>query len=193
MKYLYHGSAVPGIEALEARSILHGTDRRIVYLTDSIPYALLYIWDEGRTGSPVKHVTGWVKDGAAHYEEQFPHQLRRFYEGVSGWLYRTPRGDARAVEGREGLLYLEGDAPVEAEYVPDVYRALLGHEAAGRLRVLRFTEQTPARQDELTGLIAQVIVQAGFYRGDGVQERFMKTYFPQAWERAEAQRETVDT
>ena len=187
MEYLYHGSAVSGIQSLEARSTLHGTDRRIVYLTDNAPYALFYIWDEGLTGSPVKHVTAWVKDGAAHYEEQFPHQLERFYSGASGWLYRTPRGDAQAVEGREGLFYREGNAPVEAEYVPDVYQALLRWEAAGRLRVLRFTEQAPERQDEITGLIAQVIVRSGFYREDGVQRRFMKTYFPQAWERAEEQ------
>ena len=186
MEYLYHGSAVPGIQALEARSTLHGTDKRIVYLTDNIPYALLYVWDEGLTGSPVKHVTGWVKDGIAHYEEQFPHQLERFYRRASGWLYRTPKGDAQAVEGREGLFYMEGDTPVEAERVPDVYEALLRHEAAGRLRVLRFVEQTRERQEELVGLIAEAIVRAGFYREDETQQAFMKKYFPQAWEKAEA-------
>lgn len=186
MDYLYHGSATAGITALEARSTLHGTDKRIVYLTDNVPYALFYVWDEGLTGSPVKHVTGWVKDGAAHYEEQFPHQLERFYRGAQGWLYRTPKGDAQAVEGREGLFYAEGDAPVEAEHIPDVYEALLRHEAAGRLRVLRFVEQTRERQEELIGLIAEAIVRADFYREDEVQRAFMQKYFTQAWEKAEA-------
>lgn len=186
MEYLYHGSAVPGLEALEARSTLHGADKRIVYLTDNVPYALFYIWDEGVTGSPVKHVTSWVKDGIAHYEEQFPHQLERFYRGVSGWLYRTPKGDAQVVEGREGLLYTEGDAPVEAAYVPDVYEALLRREAAGELHVLRYAEQSRLRQEELTGLIAEVIRRADFYREDGVQRAFMQKYFTRAWERAEA-------
>ena len=192
MEYLYHGSAVPGIQALEARSTLHGTDKRIVYLTDNIPYALFYVWDEGLTGSPVKHVTGWVKGGAAHYEEQFPHQLKRFYRGASGWLYRTPKGDARAVEGREGLFYAEGDAPVEAAYIPDVYEALLRHEAAGELRVLRFVEQTRERQEELVELIAQVILRADFYREDSVQRAFMQRYFTQAWKRAEDGRPASD-
>ena len=192
MEYLYHGSAVPGIQALEARSILHGTDKRIVYLTDNIPYALFYVWDEGLTGSPVKHVTGWVKGGTAHYEEQFPHQLEQFYRGVSGWLYRTPKGDAQAVEGREGLFYAEGDAPVETAYVPDVYEELLHHETAGELRVLRFVEQTRERQEELAELIAQVILRADFYREDSVQRAFMQKYFTQAWKRAEDGRPSIN-
>ena len=191
MDYLYHGSATAGITALEARSILHGTDKRIVYLTDNVPHALFYIWDEGLTGSPVKHVTGWVKDGTAYYEEQFPHQLERFYRGASGWLYRTPKTpEMGAVEGREGLFYRVGDTPVEAEHIPDVYEALLRHEAAGRLKVLRFEEQTEQRQEELTDLIAQAIVQAGFYNGDEIQRAFMKRYFPLAWERAEVRDKT---
>ena len=98
MDYLYHGSAVPGITALEARSTLHGTDKQIVYLTDSIPYALLYIWDGARSGSPVKHVTAWVEGGAARYEEQFPHQLERFYQGVSP----TCTGNCSATRRRGG-------------------------------------------------------------------------------------------
>ena len=185
MEYLYHGSAEAGITALEARSKLHGTEQRVVYLTDSIPYALYYVWDAKRHRTPVKHVTGWVKDGVAYYEEQFPCQLERFYRGVPGWLYRTPKGpEAQAVRGREGLFCAPGDVPVEAEHIPDVYAALLGWEAEGRLKVLRYTEQTPERQAELTGLIADLLVQKNFFAGDRAQEDFMKTYFSRSWEEA---------
>lgn len=192
MEYVYHGSAVPGIERLEARSVLHGTDRRIVYLTGSVPYALFYIWDEGRIGSPIKHVTGWVKGGTAYYEEQSPRQLERFYRGTSGWLYSAPKTpEMGTVENRESLFYNLGDTPVQSRQVPDVYEELLRHEAAGELVVLRFEEQTEQRQDELTGLIAEVIVRADFYREDEVQQAFMKKYFSRAWERAEAENTTA--
>ena len=184
MEYLYHGSATAGIAVLEARSTLHGTDTRVVYLTDCVPYALFYIWDEERTGSSVKHVTGRVEDGTAIYEEQFPDQLRAFYDGVSGWLYRAPREGARAAEGRESLFYAEGDTPVEAQYVPDVYAALLEHEAGGRLKVLRYSAQPPQRQEELTQLIAEVIRRDQFYSGDPAQRAFMKRYFARAWAQA---------
>ena len=46
-----------------------------MYLSSSIPYVLLYIWDAGKTSYSKKWVTGWIRDGIAHYEEQFPGQL----------------------------------------------------------------------------------------------------------------------
>ena len=78
-KRLYHGSATPGISALEPRSRLHSTELQVVYLTDCAPYALLYIWDAGKHCGADKHVTAWVEKGIAHYEEQFPDQLQVFY------------------------------------------------------------------------------------------------------------------
>ena len=87
VKCNYHGSCTPGIMLLEARSRLHNTEEKVVYLTDNIPYALFYLWDEEHNGWSVKHVTGWTKNDIAHYEEQFPDQLKTFYQGVSGYLY----------------------------------------------------------------------------------------------------------
>jgi hypothetical protein len=87
MKYLYHGSYVSGIQELKANSKLHDTEQNVVYLTDNIPYALFYIWDAEYNGMPGKYVTGWLKDGIAYYEEQFPEQLKTLYQGVCGYLY----------------------------------------------------------------------------------------------------------
>lgn len=191
-EYVYHGSAVPGIERLKARSVLHGTDRRIVYLTDNIPYALFYIWDAGITGYGGKHVTGWVKDGVAYYEEQFPGQLAEFYRGASGYLYYAPRtAEMGTVENRESMFYSVGDTPVQARRIPDVYEELLRYEASGELVVLRFEERTPERREALVELIAQDIAEAGVYEGDEAQRAFMKKYFSQAWERAEAKNKEV--
>lgn len=189
MKYLYHGSAVPRIEALKARSILHGTDQRIVYLTDNIPYALFYIWDEGVTGYGGKHVAGAVKNGVAYCEEQFPGQLEQFYKGASGCLYYAPRtAEMGAVENRESMFYNRGDTPVQARHISDVYQDLLKYEGSGALKVLRFEERTPERQNRLVELMAQAIAQEDFCQGDKARQAFMKRYFSLAWQRA---RETV--
>ena len=91
-KRYYHGSAAADIQALEPRSLLHGTADRVVYLTDHVTYALLYIWDEQHNGRAGKYVTGWIKDGVACYEEQFPNQLQTFYQGVQGYLYTVETG-----------------------------------------------------------------------------------------------------
>lgn len=185
MTYLYHGSAVEGIEALRAGSLLHGTGQRVAYLTDSLPYALFYIWDEGHVGWPQKHVTAWVEGGIARYEEQFSGQLAAFYKGAKGWLYlveRTPK--MQPMEGREALFYAPGGAAVaEARFIPDVYEALLEQERQGRLEVRRFTERTPAEQEELTERIAQYLSQSGICQ-DRAEAGFDRRYFPESWARA---------
>lgn len=189
MDYLYHGSSTPGIIALEARSLLHGTDKMVVYLTDCVPYALFYVWDSQHTGSARKHVTGACRNGQAIYEEQFPGQLRTFYQGVSGYLYRIQRTEqAQPMPNRDGL-YWQTDAAAVADvlYIPDVYAELLKYEAAGLLKVLRFNDQPDARKAELTGMIAAYIRQRNFFPDDPEQQRFMKRHFTAAWRLANEQ------
>lgn len=186
MEYLYHGSAIAGIGALEPRSRLHGTERRVVYLTDNLPCALFYIWDGARIGYQEKHVTGGIRNGIAFYEEQFPNQLETFYGGVSGYLYHIPKTPAvRPLDGREGLYYVgETVAPAKAELIPDVYQALLRCETLGQLEVRRYSEQTPERQRELVELIAAVIIREGFCQNDPARAAFLRKYFAAAWETA---------
>ena len=185
-KRLYHGSVTPGIVALEPRSRLHGTEQQVVYLTDCAPYALFYIWDEQKHGGAGKHVTAWIKDGIAHYEEQFPDQLQAFYQGVSGWLYTAEEScRAQLMPGRQNLYYVPGMVKVcAAEFVPDVYERLLEYEQAGMLAVRRFREQTRERQAELTAMMTTAVVRSGFFAGDPVQRAFMRKYFMQAWQQA---------
>ena len=189
MEYLYHGSSVPGIIELEARSHLHSTGAKVVYLTSSIPYALFYIWDSARTGYSGKHVTGSIRSGVAVYEEQFPDQLKTFYQGVSGYLYRIPFTDeVQAINSRDGLFFQTGNAVVAGvEFIPDVYAELLKYEASGQLRVLRFTEQSSDRQEELISLIAEAIRRSSFYENDEAHRSFMMKHFAQAWRKAHEQ------
>lgn len=85
--YFYHGSISPNVTELKALSLLHEESKKAVYLTDSIPYALFYIWDGKHNNYDRKFVTGWIKNSVAYYEELFPMQLEIFYKGVSGYLY----------------------------------------------------------------------------------------------------------
>ena len=186
MKFFYHGSNVAGITQLEARSNLHHSEEKVVYLTDCCPYALFYIWDAEHNGYSGKHVTAWVKNGIAYYEEQFPEQLKTFYQGVSGYLYCVSDSeDIKQMEGRDNLYYCSANVPVcKAEWISDVYEELLCYEAEGKLTIHRYNDQTPERQNELTGLIAKAIVQAKFYENDQENREFMKRHFSRAWQRA---------
>lgn len=188
MEYLYHGSDAAGIREFEPRSTLHGTQQKGVYLTDSIPYALLYIWNSAKHGGADKHVTAWIENGMVHYEEQFPDQLKTFYEGASGYLYAAEKPSGAAeLEQRPGLFFCPGSVPVAScTSIADVYKALLEYERAGRVVVRRFEEQSAERQWELTELIAEAIVRSGWFEENEMQRRFMQRYFPASWRMAEA-------
>lgn len=83
----YHGSAIANLTELQPFSRLHQSEEQVVYLSSGLPYVLFYIWDAEKTGSSRKWVAGWLKDGVSYYEEQFPGQLRAFYEGAHGYIY----------------------------------------------------------------------------------------------------------
>ena len=72
----------------------------------------------------------------------------------------------------------------EKQFISDVYEALLSCEAAGELRILRFTEQSEARQQELTDMIAAYIRRQQFFQQNPEQRAFMQRYFAAAWARA---------
>ena len=186
MRNFYHGSDIPGIMQLEARSKLHNSEEMVVYLTDNIPYALYYIWDAKRNEYDGKYVTGWIKNEVAYYEEQFPDQLKTFYQGVSGYLYRiADREDIRQVENRENMYYsTERVIIAENIKIDDVYKELLKYEAEGKLVVLRYNEQSSERQKELVDFIAQGIIRAGFFEENKQKQEFMKKHFPKSWEKA---------
>ena len=187
MKLYYHGSSIGGITQLKACSSLHITGENVVYLTDNLPYALFYIWDTVHNGCSIKHVTGWTKNDIAYYEEQFPDQLKTFYQGVSGYVYCISDCAAiQAVENRNNMFYCTGDATVtKAIYIPDVYEELLKYEAEGKFVVRRYNEQSAERQNELVDFMAQGIIHDGFYAENREKREFMKKHFSKAWEKAE--------
>ncbi len=190
MNKLYHGSANPNITVLNANSKLHNNDKNVVYLTDSVPYALIYIWDENLIGFSGKHVTGWVKNGIVYYEEQFPDQLKHFYDGASGYLYHVDMtSDFHPVNDRECMFYSCQNAPVtKAQLITNVYNELLKYEKDGKFKLLRYNEQTQQRQSELTDIIASSIIKASYYENNLPRANFMKKYFSTAWEKAVQQK-----
>jgi len=182
---LYHGSAVPDLKELCPLSVLHGSAEKVVYLSSSIPYTLLYIWDAEKTQYSNKWITGWVKDGIAYYEEQFSGQLKAFYAGVRGYVYSVLKsGDVQMLPHREDLFYSRNPIRVyRVTQIPDVYQALLEYECAGKFRVLRFEDASGEKQAELTDRIAAYIIQNNLPEQDSEESRFMKQYFAQAWKK----------
>ena len=183
--FLYHGSVSADITELKAYSMLHGTDKKVVYLTDNIPYALFYIWDGNHNNYTRKFVTGWIKNNIACYEEMFPNQLETFYKDVSGYLYCIEKStDILSVDGREAMYYSEKDISVDhIVYIPDIYQELMKYEVLGKFKLFRFSEQSKEKQNELIDKSAGIIVKSDFFKDDQEKLKFYKKYFSAAWER----------
>lgn len=186
MNYLYHGSSVHGITELKPCSKLHNADKRVIYLTDNVPYALLYIWDSNVIGYDCKHVTGWIKNGLVYYEEQFPDQLKMFYQGAKGYLYYIEsNADFCPVEDRECMFYSLINAKIcKLEFVQDVYGELIKYEKLGKIKILRYNEQTLQRQEELNNMILTAIIRSNFYENSEARRGFYKKYFAEVWKKA---------
>lgn len=183
----YHGSAIANLTELQPFSMLHQSEERVVYLSSGLPYVLFYIWDTVKTGSSRKWVTGWLKDGVAYYEEQFPGQLRAFYKGVRGYVYGVLSDDSvRPMPQREGLFYSNDPVKVHCtQEIPDVYQALLQYEREGKFKLLRFEDATPEKQEELIDRIATYIRESKLMEQDSEHSRFLRKYFVDAWRRAQ--------
>ena len=183
----YHGSTVANLTELQPLSKLHQSEEQVVYLSSHLPYVLFYIWDTEKTGSSHKWVTAWLKDGVAYYEEQFPGQLKAFYEGVRGYVYSVlPDDRVRPMPQREDLFYSCDPVKVyRTQEIPDVYQMLLKYEQEGKFKLLRFEDTTPEKQAELIDRIATYIRESKLMEQDSEHSRFMRKYFADAWKRAQ--------
>lgn len=182
MDYLYHGSIIENIEVLEARSKLHSSDNRVVYLTSSIAYALVYIWDAEKNNNHTKHVTCGIRDGEVFYEEKFPNQLETFYKGVSGYLYCVDKEDTYEVNNREYMYYsLHDKVVVKKIFVLDVYKELLKYEEMDAFKVYRYNEQTTEKKQQFLLMNAHYFIKTYFFDNDLEQVEFYKKYYHDSW------------
>ncbi len=193
MDYLYHGSIIENIEVLEARSKLHSSDSCVVYLTSSIPYALVYIWNAEKNNNHTKHVTCGIRDGEVFYEEKFPNQLETFYKGVSGYLYCVDKEDTYEVNNREYMYYsLHDKVVVKKIFVLDVYEELLKYEAMGAFKVYRYNEQTAEKKQQFLLMNAYYFIKTNFFDNDLEQVEFYKKYYHDAWDLALKEKSNPD-
>jgi len=74
------------------------------------------------------------KTGMLHYDEYFPDQTRRMYQGHSGWVYQLEANNLKQLDKMSWVYLSETDIPVcRAHYIPDLYKALLDAEQAGHI------------------------------------------------------------
>lgn len=188
MKRLYHGSFYPDLRQLNATSENHDdAEEKVVYMTTNRAYSLFYIWDAERNRRKNKWVTSWIKNGIVGYHEQFPGQLKSFYDNVSGFIYYCSKNDDWVKASKPDTWMCNHDVIIEGyEKVENVYEEILKYEAEGKANIVRFETMTPEEQDKTIQMIADFIIERNYlFDTDGEDAAFLKSYNKLAWERAE--------
>lgn len=136
-----------------------------------------------KMGTSQKHITCGIKDGVVLYQEQFPNQLKEFYQGVSGYLYCMRNSERiKVMSNRESMFYsLENVKIDEVIHIKDVYAALLKYEKDGLLKVFRFTDLPLDEQKEMTNKMTEYFKQMDFFKDNKDKADFFERYFKEAW------------
>lgn len=173
---LYHGSPIGGISALCPRQ--SGHDKPYVYLTNCPTLALFYAFN------PIQRPGGFFpywfdKQGELHYDEYFPDQTRRIYASKAGWVYTMEAEGLSQLDKMHWVYLSETELPVShAEFIPDLYAALLAAEKAGHLILHRF-ETLPKAQQEIHRKIVKNSLE-GHTEDDYV--RFLRENMPELFQ-----------
>ena len=173
---LYHGSSTGGIAALHPNLSNHG--KAYVYLTDCPALALFYA--HNAVGRPGGFFPYWFdKEGKLHYDEYFPDQTRRLYEGRSGWVYAAEADGLAQLDKMPWVYLSETEVPViHAEYIPDLYAALLAAAHDGSLMLHRY-EDIPEKQRKIHRKVVRKSLEG---HTDDDYVRFLRQHMPEVFE-----------
>lgn len=180
----YHCSPTAGLTVLEPRRPKAFDKPSRVYMTTSLPMALLY------GVRNFEYTYGYTRHGQIYYEEYFPDALRILYRGKRASLYvcapaqvETTRIPNEAVSDQP--------VPVLRETpVPDVYEALLAQEQLGALIIRRYAELSPETLDWIRRAEADEIRQRDLLHTGGPMADYMKRHYPESWAMAEREEAT---
>ena len=174
--YYYHGTTMPGITELKANPI--------VYLTPNRAYALFYIIDKN-----VNWVTCGVKDndGKVHYDERFPNQLEKLYNGKSGYLYRCNDAEGLTLGKSRDIVVSQSPVAVAGyEFIPDVYHEILKYEKTGAVVVKRYENLTDTEKKDVFDMMLNYIYKNDLLAEKGTKAEFIRENFPDTWAYAAA-------
>lgn len=183
----YHCSPVAGLRVLEPKKPAHFDKPARVYLTTSLPMALMY------GVRNFEYTYGYTKAGQIYYEEYFPNALEELYRGRSASLYIC---QPEAVEATRIPNEAVSAAPVpviEEIPIPDVCQALLEQERLGALVIRRYSELSPRMLEWIREAEAQEILKRDLLTHGGPMAEFMQRHYPESWALAAERREKNET
>lgn len=192
MQKLFHGSILKGIKCLKLISKFHEDDSKlVVYLTENLTYSLFYIWDEVKNNRTKKWVTCKIEEGVVIYEEQFSDQLKRFYDGVKGYVYTFKKDESFIRTQEEDMWVSFSEADVDGcEEISNVYDRIIEYEMLGKVIIKRFDNLSKTEKSKMIDKMSDYIIMKGLLDVDNEQSRFISSNHIDAWEYAKEKSKT---
>lgn len=171
----YHCSPTSGLTVLEPRKPDVFDKAKSVYMTTSLPMALLY----GIRN--FEYTYGYTKAGQIYYEEYFPDALRILYQNKCASLYLCDPIETDNTNIPNEAVSKETVPVVEETTIPNVYEALLEQERLGALIIRRHNEIPPRMLKWIEDTEADVIREKNLLQEAGPMADYMKMHYPSSW------------
>lgn len=177
----YHCSPTAGLTLLEPRKPDSFTKPKAVYLTTSLPMALMY----GIRN--YEYTYGYTKEGQIYLEEYFPNALEILYRGMRASLYIcAPESVSPTRIPNEAVSELP--VPILEEiHIPDVCEALLEQERMGTLVIYRYAQLSPGMLDWIRRVEADTIREQRLLHKIGPMTDYYRNHYPESWAIVEAE------
>lgn len=161
----YHASSTADIKTLIPFSSGHGTplvyfstkkENTLVYLSNPVEKYCKEIGFEPSERYYRFMSYHFAEDNILEVLEYWPNALEETYAGVSGYIYATSHLPSTKTMDLPYVTASETPITIEsAEYIPDAYLALKQAEKEGKLRIVRYHENSTERLEHIKNLVCQ--------------------------------------
>ncbi len=179
----YHCSPTHGLTLLEPRKPESFAKPARVYLTASLPMALMY------SIRNYEYTYGYTKDGQIYLDEYFPNALEILYRGRDASLYLC---DPETTESTRipNEAVSELPVPVISETrILDACEALLEQERLGNLVIHRYQELSEENRNWIRQVEADGIRHSNLLHNPGPMADYYREHYPESWAIVEKEQE----
>ena len=157
------------------------SDENVCYVTPIKAYALFFLRNK-----EINHVTCEVSSkGKVIYNEQFPNQLKKAYQGRKGYLYTCANDGSIAEAHAPGIWSTTKSVFIASfEYIGDVYAEILNAEKLDIVKIIRYETLSDKEKQKISYFVKKFIIEGGLLASDTAKARYYAENYPQPWKEA---------
>lgn len=181
----YHCSPTHGLTVLEPRKPESFDKPARVYLTTSLPMALMY------SIRNYEYTYGYTKDGQIYLDEYFPNALEILYRGKSASLYLCDPGATEHTRIPNEVISEDPVSVLSETYIPDACEALLEQERLGYLVIHRYLDLSEGNRNWIRKVEADGIRHSNLLNNPGPMADYYREHYPESWAIVEKEQEDI--